>query len=58
MVVVVSCALRITSNVILMSVWIKVIVTELYHALNGVVERHLLQPRWNKLSYFTASERP
>ena len=50
MLVVVSCALRITSNVIFMTVWAIGMVTELYRALNDVVERHLPQPRSNKLS--------
>jgi len=50
MLVVVSCALRITRNVIFMTVWVIGMVTELYRARNDVVERHLPQPRSNKLS--------
>jgi len=51
MLVVVSCALRITSNLIFMTVWIIGMVTELYRARNDVVERHFPQLRSNKLSY-------
>jgi len=50
MLIVVWCALRITSNVIFMTVWVIGMVTELYRARNDVVERHLPQPRSNKLS--------